>query len=65
MKIPWNITVFPGILETILSSILAQEIQQTEKPGGLQSMGSQRVGHNLATKQQQCIYLFLIVSKVF
>ena len=27
------------------SSILAQEIPRTEKPGGLQSMGSQRVGH--------------------
>ena len=25
----------------------------TGKPGGLQSMGSQRVGHNLATEQQQ------------
>ena len=24
-----------------------------EEPGGLQSMGSQRVGHNLLTKQQQ------------
>ena len=27
------------------SSILAWEIPWTEKPGGLQSMGSQRVGH--------------------
>ena len=35
------------------SSILAWEILWREKPGGLQSMGSQRVGHNLATKQQQ------------
>ena len=26
---------------------------RTEEPGMLQSMGSQRVGHNLATKQQQ------------
>ena len=26
------------------SSILAWEISQTEEPGGLQSMGSQRVG---------------------
>ena len=37
------------------SSIFAWEIPWTEKPGGLQSMGSQRVGHNLATKQQQGI----------
>ena len=35
------------------SSILAWEIPWTEKPGRLQSMGSQRVRHNLVTKQQQ------------
>ena len=35
------------------SRILAWEIPWTEEPGGLQSMGSQRVGHDLATKQQQ------------
>ena len=34
----------------IHSSILAWEIPWTEEPGGLQSMGSQRVGHDLATK---------------
>ena len=33
-------------------SILAWEIPWTEKPGGLQSMGSQAVRHDLATKQQ-------------
>ena len=32
------------------SSILAWEISWIEESGGLQSMGSQRVGHNLATK---------------
>ena len=31
------------------SSILAWRIPWTEEPGGLQSMGSQRVGHNGAT----------------
>ena len=31
------------------SSILAWEILWTEEPGGLQSMGSQRVGHDLVT----------------
>ena len=31
------------------SSILAWKIPWTEEPGGLQSMGSHRVGHNLAT----------------
>ena len=29
------------------------EIPQREDPGGLQSMGLQRVRHNLAAKQQQ------------
>jgi len=38
------------------SSILAWEIPWTEEPGGLQSMGLQRVGYELAsTWQQQCI----------
>ena len=31
------------------SSILAKRILRTEKPGGLHSMGLQRVGHNWAT----------------
>ena len=35
------------------SSILAWEILWTEEAGGLQSMGSQRVRHDLVTKQQQ------------
>ena len=30
-------------------SILAWKIPQTEEPGGLQSMGSQKVGHDGAT----------------
>ena len=34
-------------------SILAWEIPWTEEPGGLQSMELQRVGHDLASKQQQ------------
>ena len=35
------------------SSILAWRILRTEEPGRLQSIGSQRVGHDLATEQQQ------------
>ena len=35
------------------SSIFAWAIPWTEKPGELQFTGSQRVGHDLATKQQQ------------
>jgi len=37
------------------SSVLAWEIPWTEEPGGLQSMGSQRVNHGLVTKQQQAL----------
>ena len=37
----------------IHSSILAGKISWTEEPGRLQSMGSQRVRHDLLTKQQQ------------
>ena len=35
------------------SSILAWELPWTEDPCRLQSMGLQRVGHDLETKQQQ------------
>ena len=35
------------------SSILAWEIPWTEKPVGLQSMGSQRVRHDWTQQQQQ------------
>ena len=38
---------------TTHSSILVWEIPWTEEPGGLQTMGLQRVGHDLATKQEQ------------
>ena len=41
------------------SSVLAWEIPWTEEPGGLQFMGSQRVGHDSETKHQQ---LHLIVA---
>ena len=36
-----------------LSNILAWRIPWMEEPDGLQSMGLQRVGHDLATKQKQ------------
>ena len=38
------------------SSILTWEIPWIEESDRLQSMGSQRVGHNLATKQRYKIY---------
>ena len=37
-------------------SILAWKVPWTKEPGGLQSMGLQRVRHNLATEQQQYEY---------
>ena len=45
-------------------STLAWEIPWTEEPGGLQSMGRQRVGHNVVTKTTTmktnivCIYIY-------
>ena len=38
---------------TTHSSILAWRIPRTAEPGALQSIGSQRVRYDLATKQQQ------------
>ena len=40
------------------SSTLALEIPWTEEPEGLQSMGSQRVGQDLAAKQQRRILIY-------
>ena len=34
-------------------SILAWEIPWSEEPGGLQSMGLQRVGHDLRSKERE------------
>ena len=35
------------------STILAWEISRAEEPGGLQSMGRKRVGHDLVAEQQR------------
>ena len=47
------------------SSILVWEIPWTEQLGGLQSTESQRVRHDLATRQQQqqqiLLYIMLII----
>ena len=37
------------------STIFAWRIPQIQKPGGLQSIGSQRVGHNLSDLTQHSI----------
>ena len=57
----------------IHSSILAWEIPWTEEPGGLQSIGAQRVGHDLVIehmherygKQKICVLPELIKLLVF
>ena len=46
------------------SSILAWRIPWTEEPGGLQSMGSQRIGHDLPTEKEQHAYTLKVVSSV-
>ena len=43
------------------SSILAWEIPRTEEPGGLQSMGSQRVGHDWATNTFATLHKVIIL----
>ena len=51
-----------GPLETEMtthSSILAWKISWTQEPGGLQSMGSQRVGHDWATNINTLHFWFL------
>ena len=44
------------------SSTLSWEIPWTEEPGGLQSMGLPRFGHDLVTKQQKPYRKFFIHS---
>ena len=44
--------------------ILAWEIPWTEEPGGPQFMGSQRVGRDLATEQQQHVISVTLPSPV-
>ena len=47
------------------SSTLAWEILWTEGPGGLQSMGSQRVEHDWATKHTHMVLVLLDVMFLF
>ena len=50
--IQWNLKAFWNALQKEMathSSILAWRLPWMEEPGGLQSTGSQRVGHNWAT----------------
>ena len=44
------------------SSILVWRIPQTEEPGGLQSMGLQRVEHNWVTNTHICVAYYTMIS---
>ena len=51
---------------TIYSNIFVWKILWTEEPGGLQSMGTQRVGHDLVTKALlPCIYIYIIATYIY
>ena len=54
---PW-VRKFPGEEMATHSRILAWKILWTEEPGELQSMGSQRVRHDEATKQQHLLNMY-------
>ena len=49
---------------TTNSSILAWKIPRTEEPDGLQFMGSQRVGHDWASKHRTARVLYVVCIQV-
>ena len=63
VKNPPAVDVIPGSKRSPgegNGSLLAWEIPWTEEPGGLQSMGSQRVGHDLATEHNNLRYVIFL-----
>ena len=48
-----------GIIDSMGMSLSKRWEMVTGKPGMLQSMGSQRVGHDLVTEQQQGLNSFV------
>ena len=46
-------------------SILAWTIPRTEEPGGIQSMGSQRVGHDSGTNTHTLLFTFYLFNFMF
>ena len=52
----------PGEGNGNLLSILAWKISWTEEPGGLQSLESQRVEHDLVAKHVYHVYVLPLVS---
>ena len=49
----------------IYSSILAWKIPWTEEPGELQSMGSQRVGHDWTGMHAHAVFVGDYLSRIF
>ena len=58
----WEVPLEKG--RAIHSSILAWRIPWTEKPGRLQSMGSQRVGHDWVTNTHTQTFLRYLMSSL-
>ena len=56
-----DVCLIPGLEDSLeeematLSGTLAREIPWSNEPGVLQSMGSQRVGHNFTTKHAHTV----------
>ena len=53
---PWVWKISWGMKCNPLELFLPGKSHEQEKPGGLQSMGLQRVGHDLVTKHQQPLH---------
>ena len=61
-----EMAVFPVLGNGRFPSIPAWEIPWTKEPGGLQSMGLQRVGHYLATKPPlEVLGIFISLTQCF
>ena len=46
------------------SSILAWRIPWTEEPGGLQSIGLQRIGHDLETEHEPSLFITTLLFAI-
>ena len=59
-QVPWVGKIMEKEI-AILSSILAWEIPYTEEPGGLQSMGLQKVRHDWCAQQEKLVVILATV----
>ena len=65
LSLGWKVPLEKGM--AIHSSILAWRIAWTEKPGGLQFVGSKRVGHNCVTnslEKKMATYFSLLAWRI-